>query len=182
MVAFLKKYREALRLKHGWQVELQCSQCGHCGVPAYDGWTPSRAITLGNSPLIYANVSCSECGKDLKQEGGEKLVELFSGIAVPGRNKVLIAWFVACMAGISLILVACIHLGIRAGFWGRQAFAGLPLMAIAIGPAIMYFNYKVASIRMTCDCGSPDYILMGLLGRSYCHRCSSCGRLLRMRD
>lgn len=182
MVALLKKYKEALQLKHGWQVELQCSQCSHCGVPAYEGWTSSRAITVENSPLIYANISCPECGKNLKQEGGEKLVELFSGIAVPGRNKELIAWFLAYMGGISLISAACIYLGIQAGFWSRQAFAFLSLMAIAIVPAIMYFNYKVASIRMICDCGSPDYIFMGLLGRSYCHRCSSCGRLLRMRD
>jgi hypothetical protein len=34
-----------------------------------------------------------------------------------------------------------------------------------------------------CDhCGEPDYVFLGMLGRSYCYRCSSCGRLLRLRD
>jgi hypothetical protein len=182
MIAFFKKYKEAMRLKHGWEVELVCSQCGHCGVPAYNGWTSIKAISLGNTPLIYANVSCSECGNGLKQEAGTKVIELFSKIPVPSRNKIFITWFVACMTGIPLILTACIYLGVRTGFWGVQSFTTLSFMVIAIGPAIMFFNYKISSIRRTCDCGSPAYTFMGLLGRSYCFRCSSCGRLLRMRD
>ena len=109
-------------------------------------------------------------------------MEQFSGIAVPGRNKSLIAWFVVFVTGVPLVLMACIYLGIRAGYWGNQAFTSLTLMAVIIGPAIMVFNYRISSVRRTCGCGSPDYIFMGLLGRSYCFRCSSCGNLLRMRD
>jgi hypothetical protein len=46
----------------------------------------------------------------------------------------------------------------------------------------MWFNYQIASIRCWCECGRPGYKFMGLLGRSYCYRCSSCGRRLRLKD
>jgi hypothetical protein len=56
----------------------------------------------------------------------------------------------------------------------------LPLLLLA--PAIFWFNWRIASIRHRCACGRPDYRLMGLIGRSYAFRCSTCGRLLRLRD
>jgi len=182
MIAFFKKYKEAMRLRHGWEVELECSKCGHYGIPAYDGWRSSRALSLGNTPQIYAKVSCAECGNGLKHEAGQKVVELFSEIAVPSKNKIFIAWFVACTVGIPLVLTALIYLGVRFGLWGWQSFTILSFMVILIGPAIMFFNYKISSMRRACECGTPAYIFMGLLGRSSCFRCSSCGRLLRMRD
>ena len=53
---------------------------------------------------------------------------------------------------------------------------------LLLQPMILLFNWQVHSPRFRCDCGQPAYKFMGMLGRSYCYRCSSCGRLLRLRD
>ena len=181
-MSLLTRYRERLQNEHGWQVELECSQCGHVGLPKCDGWTPSNVIRLGDKPTIYANVTCPECGKSLKDEAGHKLVELFSGVVTSAQNKRLLYGFVLVALVLPLILFAVLYTGFVVGWWGNLAFVWLNLVWILATPAILVFNYKVASIRFICECGKPHYLFMGLLGRSCCYRCSTCGRLLRLRD
>lgn len=161
-----------MTLKHGWDVPLKCLGCGYEGNPEYQGWTPSMEMTFGSQAKIYANLVCPECKKTLKEEAGQKLAELFSEIKVPSVNKKI-------MVGFILFLISPILFGIIFGFKGFLIF--LPML-ILLGPAIMFLNYRIASIRYQCECGKPDYIFMGLLGRSYCHRCANCGKLLRLRD
>lgn len=158
--------------KHGWEVELECPTCSHSGIPNYDGWKPTSTIKFGNKSTIYALLKCSHCGYDLREEAGKKLAEMFSEIAIPTWNRQLIIWFI--VAGIAMLAV--LYVGkFMIGDWAYIAFIFLPLL-------IMFFNYRVASIRSRCECGNPHYVFMGLLGRTYCYRCSSCGRLLRLRD
>jgi hypothetical protein len=81
-----------------------------------------------------------------------------------------------------LIGLGAIWLGVWAGLWGIWVFSLLGLSALLITPATMWCNYRIASIRQQCPCGKPDYLFMGLLGKSYCYRCTSCGTRLRLRD
>jgi hypothetical protein len=182
MSSLLARYNERLRHRHGWNVELACPACGVAAVPAMDGWTPSLAVNFGNSPTIYANLRCRSCGADLTGEAGKKLVELFADVPTPPANRRLLAGFVALLVGVPLVLIAGLSLGVQAGWWGYWAFQGLTLLPMLVWPLILWFNWRVASIRFECDCGKPDYYFMGLLGRSYCYRCHSCGQLLRLRD
>jgi hypothetical protein len=182
MSSFLSKYKERVQHQHGWEVELQCPECNHDGKPKYGGWTPSKAIKFGDTPTIYANLTCSECGHDLKSEAGTKLTELFKEVRIPPQNKRLLYGFIFVVYGLPLIFAGILWAGVAAGWWGYSSFVSLSLVVWAIVPAIFYFNYKVHSIRFVCECGDPKYLSMGLLGRSYCYRCSSCGRLLRAKE
>lgn len=173
MVSLFKKYREALVLKHGWEVDLKCPECGCLGKPKYSGWTPSYAMKFGSAPVIYANLTCDKCGGNLKDTAGKKLVELFSKVPVSVENKRILFWFIFVIAAIPIALIS---------IFGSKAFMSFVFIPVLIFPAIMFFNYKVASLHTRCECGRPDYVFMGMLGRSYCHRCSSCGKLLRSRD
>jgi hypothetical protein len=47
--------------------------------------------------------------------------------------------------------------------------------------AIRTFNRRVYGLKAQCACGQPAYHFMGLLGRTDCYRCATCGRLLRLR-
>ena len=172
-MSLLANYRERVQHQQGWEVELRCPECNHDGVPKYNGWTPSKAIKLGNTPTIYANVTCSECSHNLKPAAGEKLTELFKDVAIPPRNKSLLYKFLFVVIGLPLILMGLLWAGAIAGWWGYGAFVWLNLLLVIILPAIFVFNYKVHSIRFACECGDPKYLFMGLLGRSYCYRCSS---------
>ncbi len=174
-MAVLQGYRKALQHEHGWEVELTCTDCSHTGLPQYDGWEPDNVINIGNTPTMFARVSCANCGRDLRSVAGEKLVAMFSEITVPKANRRIIAWFV----------VACVCLAtlpLAAQFILKPSFPVASLGVILVLPLIFVFNYRVASMRKRCPCGAPRYVLMGLLGRSYCYRCSSCGNLLRLRD
>ncbi len=170
-----RQYRERLQHQHGWEVELTCPVCGVV-TPVYNGWTSSHAIHLGNTPTIFANLNCPQCVADLHEAAGKKLVELFADIAVTPFNRRLIVWFVGlCAGGIPLFLGA----GTFLGSLGQGAtFLGV----VYYGLLVMWFNGQVASIRYRCVCGNPTYKFMGMLGRSYCYRCSSCGKLLRLQD
>jgi hypothetical protein len=179
---FLQEYRDRVRHEHGWQVELKCSHCGHTAVPKYKGWTPSSAIHFGDRPTMYANLSCTNCGSDLRKESSEQLVSMFAGVAVPPANRRLIAWFIGMMIGLPLFAVGFVFAGIQIGWWDFRAFRALIVLPLLVAPANLWFNYQVASMRQQCDCGKANYTFMGLLGRSYCYRCASCGNLLRLRD
>jgi hypothetical protein len=159
------KYRQRMQHEHDWEVELRCPACGLLAHPVFRGWTPSHAVSFGNRPTIYASLDCPACGAGLKATAGEKLVELFADVHV----------------GLPLAMVAVIAPGIR---YRREAWALTVLMLLVLSSRSlgMWFNYQIASIRCRCQCGRPGYKFMGLLGRSYCYRCSSCGRRLRLKD
>ncbi len=182
MASIMAKYREAVELNHGWDIELACAECGWSGVPKYEGWTPGFPKGFGKTPTIYANLKCPECGKDLKDEAAAKLVELFGDIPIDQRNKGYLMLFITAVVGIPAVLLAFIAMGVKTGLWGTQAYTLLTLLPILIAPAIMLMNYKIGRISTQCECGGAKYIFLGMLGRSYCHHCSSCGKLLRTRD
>lgn len=174
-MALLQRYRKALHHEHGWEVELTCQDCGHTGLPRCDGWKPNSAINFGNTPTMFSRVACASCGRDLRSVAGEKLVAMFSEITVPKANRRIIAWLVVAV-------VFLVTLPIVAQFVLRPSFHVASFGAILVLPLTLVFNYRVASMRHRCPCGTPKYLFMGLLGRSYCYRCSSCGNLLRLRD
>jgi len=171
MASFFKRYKERMQLKHGWEVELKCPKCNYNGKPEYKGWTSSQAISVGKQAMIYANLACPKCNNELKEEANKKLIELFSNISISSLNKKYLTLFL-----VSILAILPLALFLLGGF---KLF---PFMILFILPAIFIFNYKIASIRFRCVCGKPNYIFMGMLGRSYCHRCSSCGKLLRTKD
>ncbi len=175
------KYRERIQHQHGWEVELRCPRCHHEDLPQYVGWTPSRSINTGDTPTIYANLLCPQCGQDLKKPAADKLRELFRDVSIPPRNKSLLSIFLFVMIGLPIMMAGILFAGVRAGWWDNGAFVWFGLLWIVFAPAIVLFNYSVHSIRFSCECGDPRYLFMGMLGRSYCYRCS-CGKLLRLRD
>lgn len=176
----LARYRERMQHEHGWEVEVRCPTCGAVTVPTFRGWTPGGAINFGDRPTIYANLECPRCGADLKAAAGETLVELFGGVPIPTANRRLMGQFITLWVGLPLLLIAVPLLAALAG--SQRPMGSLVWATLLIGLSIMWFNWQVHSIRFRCECGQPTYKFMGLLGRSYCYRCSTCGRLLRLRD
>ncbi len=176
--SLMDRTRENSQLTHGWDVELSCPTCGVIAVPDFGGWTPSHAMNFGNTPTIYADLGCPACGARQEDSAGKKLVELFAHVGVPPANKRLMEVFITVIVSFELSGTILILLG------GWRELGGYLLRTplILLVPAILWFNRQVASIRSRCECGSTAYKFMGLLGRSYCFRCSSCGRLLRLRD
>ncbi len=171
----LAKYRSAVQNDHGWEVELTCPSCGHTALPRYDGWTPDTSINFGSTPTMFALIACSKCAHDLRDVAGKQLVAMFSDMAVSKLNKRLIAYFV-----VGVVLVVALPIIVQFAF--KPKFHVASFGAILFVPLIFVFNYRVVSMRKRCTCGAPKYIFMGLLGRSYCYRCSNCARLLRLRD
>ncbi|MCL4202632.1 MAG: hypothetical protein KJ000_09060 [Pirellulaceae bacterium] len=182
MMAFFKQYNQRLQHQHGWEVELDCPVCGNHGPPDYAGWTPDSGTCFGTGSTIFANVCCPRCGQDLKQQAGEKLIELFSHVPTPARNRCLVALFIGILVGLPLLLCAVIWAGVQLGWWGHTAYLALTGLSLLLPPAIFWFNWQIHGVRHRCDCGRPAYVFMGLLGRSYCYRCSTCGKLLRLQD
>jgi len=172
----LAGYRQSMEHKHGWGVELDCPACGYRGVPVYRGWSPGYAMGFGNKPTIYAILECPRCARDLEPEASSRLVELFSDVSIPRANRRLLACFFLVSA---LLVVAAILIFALT----RSILGIMPLLFLAPMLALIpVFNRRVAAIRQSCECGSPYYIFMGMLGRAYCFRCSNCGRLLKLRD
>lgn len=175
--SFFAKYRTAIEQHHGWQVELSCPDCGHEGLPVYAGWNPKSSMNFNKTPTVFAQLSCTECGRNLEDVAGNKLVKLFADRKVPSENRKIL--FVFFLGGLALLAALFIP-GIVTG---TSFLYILPALALSfIMPSMMFINYKISSIRNRCECGKPDYLLMGLLGRAYCYRCSNCGRLLKLRD
>lgn len=168
-------FSSTLRHENGWGVALTCQQCGFEGNPVFLGWTPSRAIHFGNTATIFANLSCPQCSANLRNAAALKLPELFAGIPIPKANKRITAYF---LLGIGVLL------SVR--FWLLRVYPGSQwpnaIPFLALGPVILTFTWSVHKLRHRCACGTPNYLFMGLLGRSYCYRCSTCGNLLRLRD
>ena len=144
-------------------------------VPHFLGWTPKSAVGFGAQPTIYAVLACPKCAGSLKETAGKKLVELFEPVSVPSSNTRSITVFV--VTATTLIALGLLILPA----WRTWAWLSvIPL--ISLRPLLIWFNYQTTSLRHHCPCGDPQYKFMGLLGRSYCHRCSTCGKLLRVRD
>ena len=172
-MSFGDRYNERLKLQHGWEVELTCAKCGHSGIPKYAGWQSKNRVAFGRTVVVYARLSCPKCGRSLETEAGDWLVDTFAAVSThPACRRLLIGFILLIL----LLFVICTIATIATGSFG--AFAGFLLLA----PAGMLLNYRVASLRFRCACGRPCYIFMGLLGRSSCERCSTCGRLLRLRS
>ncbi|MCL4204093.1 MAG: hypothetical protein KJ000_16540 [Pirellulaceae bacterium] len=51
----------------------------------------------------------------MKQQAGEKLVELFSDVTTPARNRRMIALFISLLVGLPLLLCAVIWAGVQLG-------------------------------------------------------------------
>ena len=182
MASFMKRYREAVTLEHAWETPLTCPKCGTTAAPVMKGWTPNLEMRFGDQATIYANLSCANCGADLRGAAAGALPPMFSGLALPAATRRLLITFLVAFLGGELLLVGMILLGMRSGWWTGRAFTALAFTGGLIAPLVMLMNYRLAQVRNRCECGSPAYKFMGLLGRSYCFRCSSCGRLLRTRD
>jgi hypothetical protein len=172
MMSFLERYRERMTHTHAWDVPLACSRCGYEGPVNYQGFRPNLAVNWGQRPTIYALVSCTSCGKDLRAEAGDALVALFKQVKMQRGNRRLISQGLVGLAA----LLTVVLLG---SAWLGSAMVGLLGL---LGPLIMFFNYRVAALRYHCGCAEPAPKFMGLLGRSYCYRCSHCGNLIRLRD
>lgn len=182
MSSLLQRYREAVQHEHGWDVALTCNACGTRAVPVYKGWTPSKTVGFGTTPTLYADLACTTCGTNLQQDARAELVRLFAEEPLAAANKRLIRRFVGAMIFLFVALPLLLFAGTAAGWWEYGAFLLLSPLAVLTAPAIFYFNYRIAALRQTCPCGAPRYIFMGMLGRSYCYRCRTCGQQLRMRD
>jgi hypothetical protein len=152
---------------------------GLVAVPTFRGWTPTTAINFGDKPTIFADLECPRCARDLTEPAGAALVAHFSEVSTSRRSLTLLAAFLAViltfqLAGVAAFLFLPLYRGVLIFL--------MPIPLSLLGPLILYFNWQIASIRYQCACGTPAYKFMGLLGRSYCYRCSTCGRLLRIRD
>jgi len=174
--------KNPLALSHGWSLELTCPTCQKRAKPRVTGWVPSHELHFGNTPTIYSTLHCGHCGTDLKAAAGDQLVELFSPVAIPAENRLLLFLFVAALAGLPIGFCLFLALGIWLEWWSSAAFQWLALFPVLAGPLIIWFNRRVATLRQKCPCSQPDFEFMGMLGRSYCHRCRNCGDLLRLRD
>ena len=180
-MSLISKYKERVNLKHGWEVELKCPSCAHDGLPKCCDWrTPKPteyAKNTGETPVIGAEVTCSECDHDLKERAGEKLTELFKD--VPKTTIGLLGVILAILIFSPIIVLIVLFVGMSAGWWGDWVGWWI-YPAMALGVAITpIFIYMIRPIQFTCECGNPRFLFMGMLGRSYCFRCSSCARLLR---
>ena len=94
-----------------------------------------------------------------KDAAGTKLAELFADVTVPPANKRLLTVFIILILSFELSGTILIFLG------GWRELGGYLLRTplILLGPAILWFNGRIASIRSQCECGSPAYRFMGLL-------------------
>ena len=163
----------------GWDVPLRYPRCGVEAEPACNGWAPNHAVHFGKMPTVIVNVSCAGCRADLRAAAADKLVELFGDVAINSTNRWLIAIFaIYFLLMLPLLLWTVMRFPVARGL---EAMIGVGHVLL-IHPIIRWFNNRVAALRHSCACGKPHYKFMGMLGRSYCYRCSTCGQLLRLRD
>ncbi len=175
--SFKARYNERMANTHGWEVALSCPRCGLEAPPVFDGWTPTSAINFGDEATIYADIHCLRCGADLKEAAGAKLRELFASVITPRGNVLAIS--IALVVVPEVLGAVLIPL---AKDWRELSLHLMRTPLYYLAPAIIWFNWQTHSVRHRCACGQPAYKFMGLLGRSACYRCSTCGRLVRIRD
>jgi hypothetical protein len=122
---------------------------------------------------LCTHEECPKCGENMREVAGEKLVEMFADERTPAKFKQMLVMFIAASAGVPALILL-----LPRTWW---MYAMIPYFVL-LQPMIYFFNWQVHSPRFRCDCGESAYKLMGMLGRSYCYRCTICGRLLRLRD
>ena len=184
MTSFLSKYKSAAVKIHGWGLELTCGQCKFSGLPRYEGWSPELSHENDNGPAVFAKLACPKCGNRLTAEAGRKLAELFKNVAVPAENEKIVKSFISGLLIFPGALAFLYFFGVQMDWWpwGLGSIWLLLASTVFIPLLVLVTNYRIARLRDRCECGAPMYIYHGLLGRTYCFRCSSCGRLLRLRD
>jgi hypothetical protein len=182
VISLLNKYNAAVRNTHGWRVDLFCGKCGFHGMPRYEGWVKGMDVHFADQPTIYAKFACPQCGNRLTEEAGKTLVGMFRDVPMPEKNSRIIGEFIVGLFLVPLLFAGLLVAGVQMGWWGYSAFMVLAASALFIQPLVMVMNYRIAMLRSSCPCGRPEYLFMGQLGRSACYCCSSCGRLLRLRD
>jgi uncharacterized protein YbaR (Trm112 family) len=178
----LERYRRALEHHHDWQLELACPRCRRTGLPRLNGQSDTLAVNWGDNPILFMILSCPECGQDLRDVAGQKLREAFGGLDIPERNRTLRRRFLFVMIGIPLLVAAVMTAGMVLGFWGAEVFLSFLVLALFAAPSLMIASYRIALLRHSCACGLPDYRFHGMLGRSSCYRCASCGRFLKLHE
>jgi hypothetical protein len=112
-------------------------------------------MKFGDRPTIFANVTCHNCGQDLRQAAGEKLVEKFADVPTAARNRQLLIAFIGLIVGVPLLALVTIWAGVQLGWWGNAIYttlAGLPLLVF---PVIFWFNWQVHGIRHRCLASTP---------------------------
>ncbi len=72
----------------------------------------------------------------MKQQAGEKLIELFSHVPMPARNRRLIALFISLLVGLPLLLCVVIWAGVQLGWWGHLAFLALTGLSLLLPPVV----------------------------------------------
>lgn len=128
-MSLISKYKERVNFKHGWEVELQCPQCRHDGLPECSGGRTPKPKEWnkdpGDTPMICANVTCAECGHDLKEQASEKLTELFKDVPNPAPKQEAAVWLHLCRCRLTADLRRD-SLG-----WGRCWLVGLLVVCLA---------------------------------------------------
>jgi len=197
---YLEDNERYFGLRHGWEVELRCPGCGEVARPVFKGidvlaqCKPDLTnLSFRNPATIFAKVHCPKCDTDLKEVAGEKLGEIFEDVALPANNRKAI-WGIALLW---IPLAAFVFSNFNNQVFWKMDFGDLKwwsdnwlnLLALAtVGASAFGLLFYIDSLRRRCECGNPSYKFMGELGRSYgflgrnmCYRCSSCGKLLRLR-
>lgn len=169
----LQDARQSARHTHGWEVPLVCDRCGHQGLPTFTGWTSRRDIRFGTRPTVFANLHCPRCKADLTRVAGQQLVALFGDVRLGAANRRLIVIAV----GLGLVLPALLLVGFA--LWGWPAWI-VGLLFALVGALMQWMGLAPSFWQRRCECGNPQHKFMGMLGRSCCYRCSSCGRLKRV--
>lgn len=157
---------------------MQCPQCDRDGVPTFeDGTIDTKKVhkNAADVPMLCANVTCSECGNDLKEQAGEKLAELFSDTPkMFGWPSVLMG----VLLFLPILVFGMFWVGAFAGWWQELELLHWVVFFLLFLPFLIG-HYFIHPKMYSCECGNPKFLFMGALGRSYCFRCSSCSRLLR---
>ena len=184
MISLFNKYKSAVRNMYGWSVELTCAHCNFSGLPRYEGWSPGLTAESDSGPTIHAKLACPKCGNRLTGEAGRKLASLFKDVAIPEQNDKIIKSFIGGLITFPVALAGLYFMGMQMDWW-RWGFGTVLLLAASAAyiPALVIVrNWRIAGLRTRCECGDPTYVFHGLLERTSCYRCASCGRLLRLRD
>ncbi len=183
MTSLFSKYSSTVRNVYGWGVELTCSRCKARVKPRYEGWSTHLKTDRGENASIFAKVACPNCGRRMTDEASAKLEELFGGIAIPEQNQHIVSGFIIALIIVPVVLAFFLFVGMQIGWWqwGFGTVWILLTSAVSIPLLVMLRNYRTAKLRMICDCGNPQFVCMGSIDNTLCYRCSSCGRLLRLR-
>ncbi len=174
--------KTAQKVSLEWQVELICSQCGKSAIPVFNGWRKEYTLKIGNTPVIYADLTCPECGRELKDEAGRKLIELFKDMPLAPKKSPSVARFLIILVGVAVVLYLGGYFGSLAGFWEGQSYLGPVFIWLLLFPVYHVYRARFAPIHLECTCGEPSFVIMGKLGGTFCYSCMNCGRMLRVRD